>query len=120
MGPPLFSTDTGSKSEKKPRFSLRGYNFAPLDVKTENVCIVVEESTSGLSTTKASETMMAERLENIEEEAEDLPPECAFATHKAITSVSELLEDLQGRSGSSVKEPALVCIFSCRLIIWSS
>jgi hypothetical protein len=101
---------------------LRGYTFAPLDAKTENLCSGGQEDTSGQPKTKALETVMDERLENIEEEAEDLQPEFSFATHNVNTSVSELLEDLQGRSGSSVtvRTPVLVCIFSCCFIIWRS
>ncbi|XP_062222226.1 uncharacterized protein LOC133921396 isoform X2 [Phragmites australis] len=96
-------TKRRSKSEKKPTFSIRGYGFVALDVKTENSCLGEQEGTSGVPPTKASETMVAERLENIEEETEDLPQEFVIPTKKANTSVSELLEDLQGRSGSSVR-----------------
>ncbi|KAF8643120.1 hypothetical protein HU200_066993 [Digitaria exilis] len=93
-----------SKSEKKPRFSIRGHSFIPSDVKTENLHILGHEITSGLPSTKASQIMMAERLENIEEESEDLTPEFPLPTKKANTSISELLEDLQARSGSYVKK----------------
>ncbi|OEL36693.1 Pentatricopeptide repeat-containing protein, partial [Dichanthelium oligosanthes] len=98
--PLCFSTDAGSKSEKKPRFSIRGHGFLP-----ENLHIEGLEGTSGLPSTKVSQTMVAERLEYIEEESEDLTSEFPLPTKKANTSVSELLEDLQGRSGSSVRKP---------------
>ncbi|WVZ73967.1 hypothetical protein U9M48_022213 [Paspalum notatum var. saurae] len=95
-----------SKSEKKPRFSLRGYDFAPLDVKTENLCIGGQEGTSGVASTKASLTMVAEQLENVEEQTEDLAPEFALPTKKTSTSVSELLENLQRRSDSFLRTPS--------------
>ncbi|KAL6633678.1 hypothetical protein ACP70R_026349 [Stipagrostis hirtigluma subsp. patula] len=96
-------TSRRSKSERKPRFSLKGYDFAELDVQTETLCIGEQEGTSVVPQTKASETMMTEQFENIEEETKDFPPESALPVKKAHTSVSELLEDLQGRSGSSVR-----------------
>ncbi|TVU28211.1 hypothetical protein EJB05_19720, partial [Eragrostis curvula] len=110
LGARFLSSGAGrrSKSEKKPTFSLRGYSFAPLDMKTENLRIGEQEGTSGLPTTRVSETMEPERLENIEEETEHLPPDFAFPAHRANTSVSELLEDLQGRCGASVRTPALL------------
>ncbi|KAF8750147.1 hypothetical protein HU200_012395 [Digitaria exilis] len=81
------------------------------NVKTENLHILGHEITSGLPSTKASQIMMAERLENIEEESEDLTPEFPLPTKKANTSISELLEDLQARSGSYVKKQSTVCVF---------
>lgn len=101
---------TGSKSVKKPRFSLRGYDFVPLDVKTDNLCTGGQEGTSAVPSTRASQTMVAERLENVEEQTEDLAPEFALPTKKENTSVSELLDNLQRRSGSVVRTPSLVCI----------
>ncbi|CAN6253554.1 unnamed protein product [Urochloa humidicola] len=95
-----------SKSEKKPRFSIRAQGFVPYDVKTEILHIATHEGTSGVPSTKLSQSMVAERLENIEEEYEDLTPEFPLQTKKVNTSVSELLEDLQGRSGSSVRKPS--------------
>ncbi|KAL6912244.1 hypothetical protein ACP4OV_001049 [Aristida adscensionis] len=97
-----------SKSDKKPRFSMRGYVFDALDVRTDHLCIGEQEVTSGVPQTKATEAVMAELSENIEEETEDLPPEVAPPAKKSHTSVSELLEDLQGRSGSSVRTPSLL------------
>ncbi|RCV08032.1 hypothetical protein SETIT_1G293500v2 [Setaria italica] len=97
-----------NKSEKKPRFSIRGHDFVPYDVKTEILHIRGHEGTYGVPSTKLSQTMVAERLENIEEESEDLTPELPLHTKKANTSVSELLEDLQGRSGSSVRKPYML------------
>ncbi|CAO2040966.1 unnamed protein product [Urochloa humidicola] len=97
-----------SKSEKKPRFSIRAHGFVPYDVKTEILHIAAHEGTSGVPSTKISQTMVAKRLENIEEESEDLTPEFPIQTKKANTSVSELLEDLQGRSGSSVRKPSML------------
>lgn len=116
-----FPTDAGSKSVNKPRFSLRGYDFIPLDVKTDNLCTGGQEGTSAVPSTKASQTVVAARLENIDEQTEDLEPEFALPTKKANTSVSELLDNLQRRSGSSVRAPSSVCIVlrSC-FIIWSS
>ncbi|CAN6246369.1 unnamed protein product [Urochloa humidicola] len=96
------------KSEKKPRFSIRAHGIVPYDVKTEILHIAAHEGTSGVPSTKFSQTMVAERLENIEEESEDLTPEFPTQTKKANTSVSELLEDLQGRSGSSVRKPSML------------
>jgi hypothetical protein len=54
--------------------------------------------------------MVAERLENVEEQTEDLAPEFALPTKKENTSVSELLDNLQRRSDSVVRTPSLVCI----------
>lgn len=99
----------GGKSVKKPRFSLRGYDFVPLDVKTDNLCIGEQDGSSAVPSTKASQTMVAERLENVEEQTEDLAPEFALPP-KANTSVSELLDNLQRRGGSFVRTPSLVCI----------
>ncbi|CAL5055475.1 unnamed protein product [Urochloa decumbens] len=96
----------GSRSDKKPRFSIRGHSFVPYDVKTEILHIAGHEGTSGVPTAKLSQAMVSERLEIIEDEPEDLTPEFPLQTKKANTSVSELLEDLQGRSGSSVREPS--------------
>ncbi|CAL5019160.1 unnamed protein product [Urochloa decumbens] len=96
----------GSRSDKKPRFSIRGHSFVPYDVKTEILHIAGHEGTSGVPTAKLSQAMVSERLEIIEDESEDLTPEFPLQTKKANTSVSELLEDLQGRSGSSVREPS--------------
>ncbi|CAN6280222.1 unnamed protein product [Urochloa humidicola] len=95
-----------SRSDKKPRFSIRGHGFVPYDVKTEILHIAGREGTSGVPSTKLSQAMVAERLEIIEDESEDLTPEFPLQTKKANTSVSELLEDLQGRSGSSVRKPS--------------
>jgi hypothetical protein len=65
--------------------------------------------------------MVAEQLENIDEESEDLAPEFPLRTKNTNTSVSELLEDLQGRSGSSVRKPSAVCVFSCcYFTVWSA
>jgi len=58
---------TGSKSVKKPKFSLRGYDFVPLDVKTDNLCTGGQEGTSAVPSTRASQTIVAERLENVED-----------------------------------------------------
>ncbi|KAG2653420.1 uncharacterized protein LOC120656994 isoform X1 [Panicum virgatum] len=96
------------KSEKKPRFSILGHGFVPYDVKTEILHIAGYKGSSGAPSTKVSQTMVAERLENIEEESEDLAPEFHLPTKNANTSVSELLEDLQGRSGSSVRKPSVL------------
>ncbi|PVH66853.1 hypothetical protein PAHAL_1G368600 [Panicum hallii] len=95
-----------SKSEKKPRFSILGHGFVPYDVKTEILHIAGQEGSSGAPSTKVSQTMVAEQLENIDEESEDLAPEFPLRTKNTNTSVSELLEDLQGRSGSSVRKPS--------------
>lgn len=117
----LCLPSAGSKSVKKPRFSLRGYDFVPLDVKTDTLCSGGQESTSAVPSTRASQTMVAERLENVEEQAEDLAPEFALPTKKENTSVSELLENLQRRSGSFVRTPSLVrIVFHCSVIFWSS
>lgn len=97
----------GGKSVKKPRFSLRGYDFVPLDVKTDNLCIGEQDVSSAVPSTKASQTMVAERLENVEEQTEDLAPEFALPP-KANTSVSELLDNLQRRGGSFVRTPSLL------------
>ena len=116
-----LSTDAGGKSEKKPRFSILGHGFVPYDVKTEILHIAGYKGSSGAPSTKVSQTMVAERLENIEEEPEDLAPEFPLPTKNANTSISELLEDLQGRSGSSVRKPSVVCVFSCcYFIVWSA
>lgn len=69
---------------------------------------------------KAIETMMAEQVENIDEETEDLPSDFAHPTKNASISVAELLEDLQDRSVSSVRTPFSVCISWCCFIVWSS
>ena len=66
---------------------------------------------SGIPPTKALETMMAEQVENINEETEDLPSDFAHPTKNANISVAELLEDLQDRSGSSVRTPFPVCVY---------
>ncbi|CAL5019162.1 unnamed protein product [Urochloa decumbens] len=112
----------GSRSDKKPRFSIRGHSFVPYDVKTEILHIAGHEGTSGVPTAKLSQAMVSERLEIIEDESEDLTPEFPLQTKKANTSVSELLEDLQGRSGSSVREPSTVCVFlrCCCFFIWGT
>jgi hypothetical protein len=115
-----ISTDAGNKSEKKPRFSIRGYDFVPYDVKTEILHMGGHEGTSGVPSTKLSQAMVAQRLENIEEESEDLTPEFPLHTKKANTSVSGLLENLQGRTGSSVRKPSTVCVFSCWCVVVSS
>ncbi|CAL4884973.1 unnamed protein product [Urochloa decumbens] len=96
----------GSRSDKKPRFSIRGHGFVPYDVKTEILHIAGHEGTSGVPSAKLSQAMVAERLEIIEDESEDLTPEFPLQTKKANTSVSELLEDLQSRSGSYVRKPS--------------
>ncbi|KAL6634415.1 hypothetical protein ACP70R_027086 [Stipagrostis hirtigluma subsp. patula] len=66
-----------------------------------NTAIREQEVSSGAPPTKASQTSIAELLENMKEETEDLPSELGRATKKANMSVAELLEDLQGRSGSA-------------------
>ena len=70
-----------------------------------------QEVSSGIPPTKALETMMAEQVENIDEETEDLPSDFAHPTKNANISVAELLEDLQNRSGSSVRTPFPVCVY---------
>jgi hypothetical protein len=66
-----------------------------------------QEVSSELPQTKASQTKMAE-LGNAKGETEELPSEFAPRTKKSNISVAELLEDLQGRSGSSLRTAALV------------
>ncbi|AQK74149.1 uncharacterized protein [Zea mays] len=102
-----YGTSRRGKSVKKPRFSLRGYDFVPLDVKTDNLCIGEQDGSSAVPSTKASQTMVAERLENVEEQTEDLAPEFALPP-KANTLVSELLDNLQRRGGSFVRTPSLL------------
>jgi len=51
---------------------------------------------------KVSQALMAELFGNIKEESEDLPSEVTRPAKIANLSVAELLEDLQGRSSSSV------------------
>jgi hypothetical protein len=79
-----------------------------------------QEVSSEVTPTEASQTEMAELLENTKEDTGDLPSEVAHMTKKANISVSELLEDLHGRSASSVRTSASVCVISRRFIIWSS
>lgn len=98
-------TSKRSKCENRLRFSIRGSNSAALNVKTEKSYIGEQEVSSGMPPTKASQTMMAELLENMNEETEDLPSEFARPIKKANISIAELLEDLQDRSGSSVGTP---------------
>uniref|UniRef100_A0ACD5ZI34 Uncharacterized protein n=1 Tax=Avena sativa TaxID=4498 RepID=A0ACD5ZI34_AVESA len=98
-------TSKRNKCENKPRFSIRGSSYVSSDVKNGNLYDGEQEVSSGMPPTKALETMMAEQVENIDEESEDLPSDFAHPTTIANISVAELLEDLQDRSGSSVKTP---------------
>ncbi|CAM0944568.1 unnamed protein product [Alopecurus aequalis] len=91
--------------ENKPRFSIRGSSFLASNVKNGNLYDGEQEISSGMPPTKALETMMAEQVENIDEEIEDLPSDFAHPTKNANISVAELLEDLQDRSGTSVRTP---------------
>lgn len=79
-------------------------------MKTENPYIGEQEVSSVMPTNRAPETMMAEQLENIKEETEDLPSEFACSTKKANVSISELLDSLQDRSASSAGTPFLVSV----------
>lgn len=63
---------------------------------------------------------MAEPFGNVKEQTEDLPSEFPRMAKKANLSVAELLEDLQGRSGSYVETASLVCFFWYYFIIWVS
>jgi len=94
---------------------LRGYDFVPLDVKTDDLCTGGQGGTSAVPSTRASQAMVAERLENVDEHTEDLALEFALPTKKENTSVSELLDNLQRRSGSFVRTPSLV-----RIVLHSS
>lgn len=67
-----------------------------------------QEVSSTVPPVKVSRALMAEHFGNIKEVTEDLPSEFARLTKKSNLSVAELLEDLQGRSSSSVGT-ALVC-----------
>ncbi|XP_010235878.1 uncharacterized protein LOC100841445 isoform X2 [Brachypodium distachyon] len=98
-------TSKRSKCENKLRFSIRGSKSFPSNVKMENSYIGEQEVSSGMPLSKALETMMAEQLENIDEEVEGFPSDFAHPIKDAKISVAELLEDLQDRSGSSVKTP---------------
>lgn len=69
--------------------------------------------------TKASQALMDEPFENVKGQTEDLPSEFPCSIKKANLSVAELLEDLQGRSGSYVKTASsLVCFLLCYFMIW--
>jgi hypothetical protein len=116
----LFTTDAGNKCDNKPRFSIRGSGFVASNVKSGNLDDGEQEVSSGMPPAKALETMMAEQVENIDEEIEDLPSDFAHPTKNENISVAELLEDLQDRSGSSVRTPFPVCIFFISFLIWSS
>nr|CAB3447701.1 unnamed protein product [Digitaria exilis] len=61
-----------------------------------------QEVSSTVPPVKVSRALMAEHFGNIKEVTEDLPSEFARLTKKSNLSVAELLEDLQGRSSSSV------------------
>lgn len=89
-------------------------------MKTENPYIGEREVSSVMPTNRAPETMMAEQLENIKEETEDLPSEFACSTKKANVSISELLDSLQDRSASSAGTPFLVSVLLRYFVIWSS
>jgi hypothetical protein len=78
-----------------------------------NIAIREQEASSRVPSTKASQTLMAELLENRGEGSKDLPLECAHPIKKANISVAELLEDLQGRSGCSVGAASSVGFLWC-------
>ncbi|XP_006647784.2 uncharacterized protein LOC102717316 isoform X2 [Oryza brachyantha] len=103
----FLSAGTGKrrKSENKLKFSIRGSSSVSLNVKTENSYVGEQKTSSGVPTNGAPENMMAELMENIKEETEDLPSEFACPTKKANISISELLDNLQDRSASSVGTP---------------
>jgi len=61
-----------------------------------------QEVSSRVPPDKVSQALMAELFGNVKEESEDLPSEVTRPANKANLSVAELLEDLQGRSSSSV------------------
>ncbi|XP_047077824.1 uncharacterized protein LOC124688154 [Lolium rigidum] len=98
-------TSKRNKFDNKPRFSIRGSGFVASNVKSGNLDDGEQEVSSGMPPAKALETMMAEQVENIDEEIEDLPSDFAHPTKNENISVAELLEDLQDRSGSSVRTP---------------
>uniref|UniRef100_A0A0D9YX95 Uncharacterized protein n=1 Tax=Oryza glumipatula TaxID=40148 RepID=A0A0D9YX95_9ORYZ len=106
----FLSAGTGKrrKGEHRLKFSIRGSSSVSLNVKTENPYIGEQEVSSVMPTNRAPETMMAEQLENIKEETEDLPSEFACSTKKANVSISELLDSLQDRSASSAGTPFLL------------
>lgn len=70
--------------------------------------------------TKASQALMDEPFKNVKGQTEDLPSEFPCSIKKANLSVAELLEDLQGRSGSYVETASLVCFLWCYFMIWGS
>ncbi|VAI60010.1 unnamed protein product [Triticum turgidum subsp. durum] len=98
-------TSKRSKCENKRKFSIRGFNSIVSGVKSENSYAGEQEVSSGMRPAKTVETLMAEQLENIDEDTEDLPSDFAHPTKIANTSVAELLEDLQDRSVSSLRTP---------------
>lgn len=59
--------------------------------------------------TKASQALMDEPFENDNGQTEELPSELPCSIKRPKFSVAELLEDLQGRSGSYVETASLVC-----------
>jgi len=78
-----------------------------------------QEVSSRVPPDKVSQALMAELFGNVKEESEDLPSEVTRPANKANLSVAELLEDLQGRSSSSVGT-ALVCFLMYCFIIGGS
>ena len=77
-----------------------------------------QEVSSRVPPDKVSQALM-ELFGNIKEESEDLPSEVTRPAKIANLSVAELLEDLQGRSSSSVGT-ALVCFLLYCFIIGGS
>jgi hypothetical protein len=60
--------------------------------------------------------LKAELFGNIKEGSEDLPSEVTCPAKKANLSVAELLEDLQGRSSSSVGTVLVCFLWYCFII----
>uniref|UniRef100_A0A0D9VK41 Uncharacterized protein n=1 Tax=Leersia perrieri TaxID=77586 RepID=A0A0D9VK41_9ORYZ len=106
----FLSAGTGKrkKSENKLKFSIRGSSSVSLNVKTENPYVGEQEVSSGMPISRDPENMMAEQLDNIDEETEDLPSEFGCPTKKANISIAELLDGLHGRSAISVGTPFLL------------
>jgi hypothetical protein len=87
-----------------------------MQLQQHTLNIKEQEVSSRVPQAKASEALMPEAFGNSKEETEDLPSELATPMKKANLSVAELLEDLQGRSNSSVGAASVCFLWCCFMV----
>ncbi|AQK74138.1 hypothetical protein ZEAMMB73_Zm00001d017810 [Zea mays] len=98
-------------SELLDNLQRRGGSFVRtpslLHQHAPSISIREQEVSSGVPPTKASQALMDEPFENDNGQTEELPSELPCSIKRPKFSVAELLEDLQGRSGSYVETASL-------------